>query len=460
MVFSSLAFLYYFLPILMIVYFTVPRFMRNGVLLLGSLAFYFYGEPIYTILLVVSSVSDFYHSRYIEKHAGTSKAKWALGSSIAINLFMLGFFKYADFIIASINTIAGTDFPLTHVPLPIGISFFTFQTMSYTIDVYRGKVPAADKMLPFATFVTMFPQLVAGPIVRYEEISERLHYRKHDLNQVASGISRFLIGLSKKVLLANQLGELVSVFELAKEPSVLFYWTYAVAFSLQIYFDFSGYSDMAIGLGKILGFKFPENFDYPFTAQSITVFWRKWHMTLGSWFRDYVYFPLGGNRVTKVKWVRNIFVVWALTGLWHGAAWNFVIWGIYFGVLLILEKLWLKQLLDQAPRLFRHLYVILATSISFVLFDATNMAAVIQNLSGMFGVLDIPLLSAETGYQLQNYGMVLLIAAIGSTSLPARIIKRVPPVRLLEPVYVSALLVIVTAYLVDGSFNPFLYFRF
>jgi alginate O-acetyltransferase complex protein AlgI len=277
---------------------------------------------------------------------------------------------------------------------------------------------------------------------------------------VASGISRFLIGLSKKVLLANQLGELVSVFELAKEPSVLFYWTYAVAFSLQIYFDFSGYSDMAIGLGKILGFKFPENFDYPFTAQSITVFWRKWHMTLGSWFRDYVYFPLGGNRVTKVKWVRNIFIVWALTGLWHGAAWNFVIWGIYFGVLLILEKLWLKQLLDQAPRLFRYLYVILATSISFVLFDATNMAAVIQNLSGMFGVLDVPLLSAETVYQLQNYGMVLLIAAIGSTPLPARIVKRVPPVRLLEPVYVSALLVIVTAYLVDGSFNPFLYFRF
>lgn len=334
MLFSSITFLYGFLPLTLALYFLAPKSWRNGVLLAASLLFYFFGEPIYVSLLLISSISDFCWSLLIEKHRDQPKrTRFYLIASIVINLGLLGFFKYTDFFIGTVNDLLGTSIPLTGVPLPIGISFFTFQTMSYTIDVYRGRASAQRNLATFATFVCLFPQLIAGPIVRYTDVAAELESRKSTLEGVALGLRRFAFGLGKKVLLANAMGELCTAFRDAQSQSVLFFWLYAVAFSLQIYFDFSGYSDMAIGLGRIFGFQFPENFNYPFISKSITEFWRRWHMTLGSWFRDYVYIPLGGNRCSKAKWLRNLAVVWLLTGLWHGASWNFVLWGALFGVL-------------------------------------------------------------------------------------------------------------------------------
>lgn len=467
MLFSSITFLYAFLPIVLALYFVAPRRLKNYVLLLSSLVFYFFGEPIYTLLLIFSSLSDYAHSLYIEKHRGTKNAKVALISSIIINLAMLGFFKYADFFIGNINQMLGTAIPLTKVALPIGISFFTFQTMSYTIDVYRGDAKAEKNLATLATYVCLFPQLIAGPIVRYTDIAEELHSRKSGIDDIYSGISRFVFGLGKKVLIANAMGELCAIFRTSADKSIGFYWVYAVAFTLQIYFDFSGYSDMAIGLGRIFGFKFPENFDYPFVSRSITEFWRRWHMTLGGWFRDYLYIPLGGNRVPKWRWYLNIAIVWAATGLWHGAAWNFVIWGLLFGILLILEKQKLLEWLKKTGRVFPHVYVMLIVVLSFVIFNADGLDGVINDFKGLFGAAGLPVWSFETGYYLKSYAVLMTLAIIGSSSLPKKLWTRLSETSwgekvstAVQPLAIAALMAVVTAYLVDGSFNPFLYFRF
>lgn len=464
MLFSSITFLYAFLPLTLLAYFLAPKRWRNGVLLLASLIFYFFGEPVYTSLLLISSVSDYLWSLLIEKHReDRKKAKAFLILSIVINLGLLGFFKYADFLIGTVNSLLGTSIPLTGVALPIGISFFTFQTMSYTIDVYRGKAHAQKNFLTLATFVCLFPQLIAGPIVRYTDVAAELEDRRSTLDGIALGFRRFAFGLGKKVLLANAMGELCAAFRASKDQSVLFFWIYAVAFTLQIYFDFSGYSDMAIGLGRVFGFQFPENFDYPYISRSITEFWRRWHMTLGGWFRDYVYIPLGGNRVSKGKWMRNLAVVWLLTGLWHGASWNFVLWGALFGVLLMLEKLWLGDWLSRRPRFFQHLYVLVLVVISFVIFNADGLSGVRSDLAGLFGLSGLPAVSFDALYYLRSYGVLLLVCVVGALPLGKRLYARVENagvMTVLEPAAVAALLAAVTASLVDGSFNPFLYFRF
>lgn len=468
MVFSSLAFLYYFLPLTVILYYFVPGKAKNMVLLTASLLFYFYGEPVYTILLLFSALSDYLHGRFIERHRGDLRAKYGLFSSLLINIGLLGCFKYADFIIKSMNGILGTEIGLLGLSLPLGISFFTFQTMSYSIDIYRGEISAQKNFFTFFTYVSMFPQLIAGPIVRYQEVADSLREnRKITIDHLAYGIKRFIIGLSKKVLIANQLGEFVLIFREAASPSILFYWSYAFAFTLHIYFDFSGYSDMAIGLGKIFGFSFPENFQYPLSASSITDFWRRWHQTLTRWFRDYVYIPLGGNRLDTLRWARNILSVWFLTGLWHGAAWNFVLWGMYFGLLLILEKHVLLRPLSRISPLFQHIYVILLVSFSFVIFNGDGLSGFFQDARGLLGFEGIPFYTPETGYQLLNYGGIFLAAAIGSTpvikqaksllfeAFPLKSVKF-----LLEPSAYLFLLFTVTVYLVNQSYNPFIYFRF
>jgi alginate O-acetyltransferase complex protein AlgI len=451
----------------LLIYFAVPRSLKNGVLLTASLLFYFYGEPVYTILLLFSSVSDYFHSRYIERHRGGARAKVALFSAVVINLGMLGFFKYADFFIHNWNLISGAKVPLMHLSLPIGISFFTFQTMSYTMDVYRGEVAAEKGLLPLATYVSLFPQLVAGPIVRYKAVADALRNRVHSVEAISSGMSRFVIGLGKKVLIANQLGELCRLFRMTDAPSVQYYWLYAVAFSLQIYFDFSGYSDMAIGLGRIFGFTFPENFNYPYVAESITDFWRRWHMSLGSWFRDYVYIPMGGNRVGKLKWVRNMAVVWLLTGLWHGASWNFALWGGYFGVLLIFEKTFGIKRLSHLPKAFRHGYVLMMVLFSFIIFNADGFQGIRADFVGLFGGKGLPLLTMESVYQLKSYGLLLIVAMVSATPVPKYVYRGIsekltwhPVAAFFEPLALTSVMVVVTGFLVDGSFNPFLYFRF
>lgn len=463
MIFSSAVFLYAFLPITLILYFIVPKRAKNIILLIASLVFYAFGEPVYVLLLLFSSLCDWLLSLYIESHREKKGAKIALITSMVVNLGMLGFFKYADFLIENINALLKLSIPTLGISLPIGISFFTFQTMSYTIDVYRGRVHAQKNLATMATFVCLFPQLIAGPIVRYSDIERELSDRQSTIEDIGVGIRRFVYGLGKKVLIANAIGELCAQFLASSEKSVLFCWLYAVAFTLQIYFDFSGYSDMAIGLGRIFGFHFPENFDYPYLSKSITEFWRRWHMTLGGWFRDYVYIPLGGNRTKKWKWLRNIAVVWLLTGLWHGAAWNFVVWGAMFGVILIVEKLWLGKILEKMPAVFRHIYVMLLVIISFVIFNAADMASAFEVISGMFGGLGVSLAGQESLYLLRSYGVTLVIAIIAATNLPKNIALKVSEKKIavvIEPLILAGLLILVTASLVNGSFNPFLYFRF
>ena len=457
MLFSSIVFLYAFLPLTLLVYYAVPRRFRNTVLLIASLLFYFYGEQKYILLLIISSVSDYLHGLYIESHRGTQKAKYALISSIVINLAMLGIFKYTDFLIGTVNNLLGTSIPLTGLPLPIGISFFTFQTMSYSIDVYRGDAHAEPSFHSFATYVCLFPQLVAGPIVRYTDIDAELKERSLTIDRFAVGVRRFSMGLGKKVLIANLLGELVSAYHATPEPTVLFAWLSAVAYALQIYYDFSGYSDMAIGLGHILGFTFPENFRHPFCSASITEFWRRWHMTMSFWFRDYVYIPLGGNRCSTKRWIFNVMVVWSLTGLWHGAAWNFVAWGVGYGLILLAEKFFLGKILDRIGPL-RYVYTLLVTLVMFTVFSGTD---VLGTLGIMFG--GAAWSNAAAVYYLKSYAVILAVAAIGSTPVIGtlgRKIEGTKAVTVLEPILVAGLLLLSTAYLVDGSFNPFLYFRF
>jgi len=466
MVFSSIPFLYYFLPWTLIVYFAVPAKLRNGVLLAASLLFYGWGEPRYLLFMLLSILQGYILGLIIEKHRGTRRSKLALTASVALSLGLLCYCKYADFFIENFNLATGLSVPLLKIALPIGISFYTFQILSYVVDVYRGGVKAQRSFVNLAAYISMFPQLIAGPIVRYADIAERLDRREHSLSMGAQGAQRFLVGLGKKVLIANVLGELCSTFKASDDKSVLFFWLYAVAYMLHIYFDFSGYSDMAIGLGKILGFEFMENFNYPYVSSSITEFWRRWHISLGSWFRDYVYIPMGGNRVPKWRWYFNIFVVWMLTGLWHGAAWNFVLWGLMFAVLLVIEKQWLLKVLDKTGP-FKHLYVLLLVLISFVLFDASSVKDAAVTIGALFGGGGYPLVSSEALYCLKSYGLIRLLGIVGATPLPAMIMNKVTHgqrtggmMNVIQPVLLGVLLIVCTAYLVDGSFNPFLYFRF
>ena len=415
MLFSSIPFLYYFLPLVLAVYFLTPARFRNAVLLLASLIFYAWGEPKYVLLMLASILSGYGFGLLQERYRGQKGAKLVCGLSVAVSLSFLLYFKYADFFLENFNAATGLGVPLLRIALPIGISFYTFQIISYTVDVYRGE-PAQKNLIHLAAYVSMFPQLIAGPIVRYSDIAQQLEHRSHSTALAAEGVRRFLIGLGKKILIANQLGELCSVFRASDEKSVLFYWLYAVAFALHIYFDFSGYSDMAIGLGKVFGFHFLENFNYPYISASITEFWRRWHMSLGTWFRDYVYIPLGGNRVGRARQLLNILVVWMLTGFWHGAAWNFVVWGLMFAVLLIMEKLWLLKPLSKC-RPLAHLYVVFFVVISFVIFNAENMGQALSDIGGLFGAGGIPLVSAEAVYCLRSFALVLILAVLGATPL-------------------------------------------
>ena len=466
MLFSSIPFLYYFLPCVLILYFVVPKCLKNTVLLLSSLVFYAWGEPKYVLLMAVSITLGYVFGLLIEIWRGTKLSKLFLILSIVTSLGLLGYFKYADFFIANFNAATGLSVPLLKIALPIGISFYTFQILSYTVDVYRGEVKAQRNYISLAVYVALFPQLIAGPIVRYSDIAAQLESRTHSFSNVALGTRRFILGLAKKVLIANALGELCDIFKESNDKSVLFFWLYAIAFTLHIYFDFSGYSDMAIGLGKIFGFDFLENFDYPYISGSITEFWRRWHMSLGSWFRDYVYIPLGGNRVSKARWFLNIFIVWMLTGFWHGAAWNFIVWGLFFAILLIIEKLWLLKHLKKS-KVLSHIYVMFFVIISFVIFNAADMKEAFSYIGGMFGAGGIPFISEEWLYYLRSYGVVLIVAIIGATPLVKKLVLSVKKkstgekiMNIAEPIMLVALLLVITAYLVDGSFNPFLYFRF
>lgn len=467
MLFSSIPFLFYFLPIVLALYFAVPKAGKNPVLLLASLFFYWWGEPRYVFLMLFTIAFAYVCGLLIDRFRGKTAAKGFLALSVAGELALLGYFKYADFFLDTVNAALKTDFPALAIALPIGISFYTFQTLSYTIDVYRGSVAVQRSPIKLATYIALFPQLIAGPIVRYSAVERELTQRRTGLDDLSAGLSRFVIGLSKKVLIANQLGALIASLRDTGESSVLLYWIIAIAFALQIYFDFSGYSDMAIGLGRVFGFHFPENFNYPFIAQSATEFWRRWHISLGSWFRDYVYIPLGGSHVGKMRQMGNILLVWLLTGLWHGAAWNFVLWGLYFAVLLVLEKLVLGRVLDRMPGVLRHGYLLLAAVFSFAIFNGDGISGVAADLSGMLGLAGGGLVSSQTIYYLSSYAVLLVIAVIGATPLPKKLAEHFAEnaagarlMTVLQPVVLLALLAVCTAYLVDGSFNPFLYFRF
>lgn len=452
MVFSGLTFLYYFLPITLLAYFLTPERYRNITLTAASLIFYAWGEPVYVLLMLFSICFNFLCGILIEKSAGK---KTLLILSVAVNIGVLCVFKYLNFITESLNMIPGVALPAVKIALPIGISFYTFQAMSYVIDVYRGDVPADKSIIDFTAYVSLFPQLIAGPIVRYSTVREQLASRTVSVDKAAEGAYRFLCGLAKKVLLANNIGMLwdkISAVQNLGAPSA---WLGIAAFTLQIYFDFSGYSDMAIGLGKILGFDFLENFNYPYTAVSATDFWRRWHISLSTWFRDYVYIPLGGNRVSRFKNCVNILIVWALTGLWHGASWNFILWGIYYGIILICEKLFLLKLLKKLPRLIQRIYALLTVILGWVLFAIDSFPALLAYLHSMFfgGIFGDRLFM----YSISSYFPLLIAAIAGCTPLPKKFVCRYPK---LKPLLALISLLVCTAYLADSTYNPFLYFRF
>lgn len=462
MIFSSIPFLYYFLPVVLLVYGLTPREGKNAVLLLFSLVFYGWGEPKYLAVMLVCTALGYGFGLALGRAGRPGVRKALLAASVLSSLSFLVYFKYADFFLSNFNALTGASLPLLQLTLPVGISFYTFQILSYTVDVYRGEAQVQKNPIDLACYVTMFPQLIAGPIVRYTDVAEQLKQRGR--GDFQKGASRFLVGLGKKILFANLLGEVCAAWRGTQDGSVLFSWLYALSYTLHIYFDFSGYSDMAIGLGALLGFRFPENFNYPYIAASVTEFWRRWHMTLSRWFRDYVYIPLGGNRKGMGKQLRNILIVWLLTGFWHGAAWNFLCWGLYFAALLILEKLVLLRFLEK-HRIFGHVYLLLAVVFGFVLFDASTLSGAWDCIRGMLGLGGLPIASAEEVYLLKSNALLLILAALGATPLPKRIAKaleaRCPKAAaLLRPAALCALLLICTAYLVDGSYNPFLYFRF
>jgi alginate O-acetyltransferase complex protein AlgI len=472
MLFSSITFLYYFLPAVLILYFITPGnktalSLRNLVLLFASVLFYGWGEPVYVLVMVGQSFSGWAFGLLIDRRRGSPVSQAALVCAVAVGIGGLMFFKYSNFFIENINAALRSSIALFPFTLPIGISFYTFQILSYVIDLYRGKATVQRNFFTFSTYVMLFPQLIAGPIVRYVDVAAELETRRNTLALFASGVRRFTLGLGKKVLIANVLGELADICKNSGEHSVLILWLYILAYTFHIYFDFSGYSDMAIGLGRMFGFHFRENFNYPYTATSITDFWRRWHMSLSSWFRDYVYIPLGGNRVGPARHILNILVVWLLTGFWHGAGWNFIVWGLYFAALLLLEKFVLGRLLERLPSLLVHAYVMLCVIFSWVFFDAPDLSTAAARFSGLLALDGRPLGGAESLYYLRSYAVPLLVAAIGCTQLPARLMARVNSkpaserlLCFLEPLAIGLLLLVITAYLVDGSFNPFIYFRF
>lgn len=465
MVFSSITFIYYFLPIVILIYYISPKKFRNLILLISSLIFYFWGEPKYGILMVISIISMYIHGILIEKLRNTKYSKLPVVTGVLFSLGVLIYFKYFDFLIENINLWLNKKIDTLGIVLPIGISFYTFQMISYLIDVYKEKAKAQKNIIKLATYIALFPQLIAGPIVRYTTIEKQLDNREYSIEKFANGIRRFIIGLSKKVLLANIYGELTNIFLEYNDGTVLFYWLYGIANMMQIYFDFSGYSDMAIGLGKMLGFEFLENFNYPYISKSITEFWRRWHISLSTFFRDYVYIPLGGNRVSKVKWIRNILIVWLLTGLWHGAAYNFIIWGLMFGILLILEKTVLKNVIEKIPNFLKHIYVLLIVMISFIIFNGENYNEIINRIIGLFGINVTGIVSNVSIYYLQSYLIILIIGMIGCTRVVKTVSEKISIKfnkisNILEVIILIALLILCSAYIIDGSFNPFLYFRF
>ncbi|MEG1179416.1 MAG: MBOAT family protein [Oscillospiraceae bacterium] len=473
MVFSSLIFLFVFLPAVLLIYYICPAKYRNLFLFIASLIFYAWGEPIYITIMLFSTVFDFANGLLIEKfkqNEQNKKAKIVLINALVVNLAILCFFKYTDFFLANINTLFSSDVSLLKIALPIGISFYTFQTMSYTIDVYRGEVKAQKNIIAFGTFVSLFPQLVAGPIVRYKTIADQLEQRKVTSKIFAQGVGRFVFGLAKKVLLANNIGVLwnqISTSPIESLP-VATAWLGAVAFSFQIYFDFSGYSDMAIGLGKMFGFEFLENFNYPYISKSITEFWRRWHISLSTWFREYVYIPLGGNRGGKAKQIRNIIIVWALTGFWHGANWNFIVWGLYFAVWLIIEKLFLLKYLEKLPAAFSHIYTLSLVLFSWVIFAFDDFSKVILYFKAMFGMTGSGFADQNTIYLLYTNIILLVVLTIASTRIAKTLSEKVfakysadnTLLVVIKNIIYAVLFIVSVSFLVGDSYNPFLYFRF
>lgn len=462
--FSSLPFLFGFLPLTLALYFAAPPRWRNLVLLLTSLVFYGWGEPVYLGIMVLSILIDYTHGLLVERYRSRDKlARWFVAESVILNLGLLGFFKYWDFFAENLSRLPGITLPALGLPLPIGISFFTFQTMSYTVDVYRRDAPAQRDIVAFGAYVTMFPQLVAGPIVRYREVAAELKERVNTTADFAAGAGRFTVGLAKKVLLANSIGALWDA-ELAAQSAgmltALGGWLGIAAYGFQIYFDFSGYSDMAIGMGRMLGFHFPENFARPYTAASVTEFWRRWHISLTTWFREYLYIPLGGSRRGTARTVRNIFIVWLCTGFWHGASWNFILWGLHFFLWLMLEKYLLKDFLQRLPRWLRHAYTLLVVFAGWGIFAMEDLSVCGGYFRVCFG--GGALWSAVDGYYLRTYAVLLVLLTVGSANTVKAVWERLPERarEALAPVLMLAGLVLCTAYLVDGSYNPFLYFRF
>ena len=467
MVFSSLYFLFLYLPIVLLIYYIAPLRLRNAVLLVFNLIFYGWGEPKYILIMFASIAIDYTHGMLVTrcKERGSDKgARLAVASSVVFNLALLFFFKYWDFIARSLAAVGLGFLPVLNIRLPIGISFYTFQTMSYTIDVYRGDARCQKNIITFGTFVTLFPQLIAGPIIKYKDLDDQLEHRTHSPEQFASGVQVFVVGLAKKVLLANNLGMLWDAYKAmpAGQLTTAGAWLGILAFSLQLYFDFSGYSDMAIGLGRMLGFEFSPNFNYPYISRSITEFWRRWHISLGTWFREYLYIPLGGNRVSRGRLLFNLLVVWAATGIWHGASWNFLLWGLYFAVLLILEKFFLLRFLERLPAAARHVYTLFLVAVSWAIFAIEDFGHMGAYLAAMFGMAEGGLADGAFRYYLRSYLPTLAVSCAAAVPLGARLWGRLSVRRkqLLLPVLLMAGLLLSTAYLVDATYNPFLYFRF
>lgn len=479
MVFSSLTFMFVFLPIVLIIYYIIPKKLKNLFILISGLVFYAWGEPIYVLVMIISTMIDYFAGLIMNHFEGKKiPRRICLIVSIVMNLGLLGVFKYSGFIVENINAIAGQTlidindlyfFGIDWLPmnmLPIGISFFTFQSMSYTIDLYLGNVKVQKNPISFAAFVTLFPQIVAGPIVRYDDVAKELDNRTVNVECIYEGIIRFVTGVGKKVLIANNIGMLWTAIKGTEtsELSVLTAWLGIIAFTLQIYFDFSGYSDMAIGLGKMMGFNFPENFNYPYQSKSISEFWRRWHMTLGAWFKSYVYFPLGGSRKGKLRTVLNLAVVWLLTGIWHGASWNFILWGVLYGVLIIMEKLFLGKWLEKIPSFFSHFYTMLLVILGWVLFDTADLPTAFGYMGAMFGGNGV-VWDNQSLYYLLNYGIIILISVFGCTDLLKKLIEKAKEkapmiINYATPIAKFAVLILSAAYLADATYNPFLYFNF
>lgn len=468
MVFSSIVFLFTFLPITLILYYISPRKMKNIVLLLISLIFYAWGEPVYVFLMMFTTVFDYLIGLLINKYRRNRiKSKRIFIFAVLVNLGILGFFKYYGFVIENINNVFSLNIGYNQLPLPIGISFYTFQTLSYVIDVYLDKVKVQKSLISFGLYVTMFPQLVAGPIVRYTDIDYQLKHRTHSMNKFGEGVDRFIQGLSKKVLLANNIGMIFTSIQQydASEISVLTAWLAIAAYTLQLYFDFSGYSDMAIGLGKMLGFDFIENFNYPYISKSVTEFWRRWHISLGSWFREYVYIPLGGNRCSTIFQLRNLCIVWFLTGLWHGADWNFILWGLYYGLILIIEKFLLKDILERMPSLIQHIYTMVLVMIGWTFFGIESIQKSLEYIKVMFFLNGNKIIDSTFIYYLHTNLILLIILILCSTPIVNKVFKKIIQNGRMEGVTLAVtvqfvLLFLSIAYLVNETYNPFLYFRF